>query len=220
MAIAFDAASGQQDNSTTSQTFSHTCTGSNLLLLVGFITNNTTDIITGVTYNSVSMTQLNTQTSTTNSYISYVYGLLNPDTGANNVNITASSASLLWTTSASYTGVKQSGLPDATSSGNSPTNTGTWSSSVTTVADNCWHYTHVRGGSPLAASGGTVERRDQSQSACYDSNGAITPAGSDSNTGTTSNPNNDGAMISVSFAPATGAAIATPTSMALMGVGM
>ena len=207
MAIAFDAYTGQADNSTTSQTISHTCTGSDRLILVSFITNNTTDIITGVTYNGVSMTKLKQQASASPAYLAYTWGLLNPASGANNVVVSASSASLIWTNVCSYTGVLQSGLPDATS-GASNTSDTVWSSTLTTIADNAWHHTQVRGSATLAASAGTTKRGEPSggtQSAAFDSGGAITPAGSDTNNGTNGTSNSNGSVVSVSFAPSVAA---------------
>lgn len=202
MAIAWDAASGAQNNYTTALTFSHTIgSGSDRLLFVSFITNNTSDKITGVTYNGTAMTRTMARQAGGNFWM-YVYHLVAPDTGTNNVVVSASSGSLIWACSSSYTGVNQTSPIDNTA-GLSYT-TGTWTGTVETSADNCWLYTQVRAGSPIAASGTTVERRDSGQSACYDSDGAKSPAGTYSNTGTNNSSNTNGNLITVSFAPSGG----------------
>ena len=81
-AIAFDAASSAENSgNTTSLSYSHTCTGSNLVLLVGLMGGNLTGI--GITYNSVSMTTVTSQNA---SYPpTYLCRLVNPATGANTV---------------------------------------------------------------------------------------------------------------------------------------
>ena len=203
MAIAFDAAVVQNDNSTTEQTIAHTCTGSNLLLLVGFITNNATDIITGVTYNSVAMTRLDAQQGDDSSFYSYVYGLLGPATGANNVVVSASGTSLIWTCVTSYTGVAQSGLPDSSNSAVNNT-ASSWTINTTTVADNCWVYCHNRG-SDMTYSSPDTARCTSNQSHSGDSNAAITPAGSYTINGTCAADVTHQTMIALSFAPATAA---------------
>ena len=202
MAIAFDAAVAQQDNSTSTQTISHTCTGSNLLLLVGFITNNTTDIITGVTYASVAMTRQQEQASNDNGFRNYVYSLLGPATGTNDVVVSASSASLLWTSVISYSGVSQTGFPDAKVSGTGEDTN--WSRSHTTVADNSWVYAHLRGGAAITFSSPDTERADAGQGSAGDSNAAVTPAGAYTINGTIGDATNN-IIISLSFAPATAA---------------
>ena len=201
MAIAFDAAATKQDNAVTTQTISHTISGSNTLLLVGFITNNNTDIITKVTWNGTGMTRLTYQAGS-GGYLSYVYYLVGAATGTANVVISASSNSLLWTSVTSYNGVKQTGFPDAQAS--SQNGSTSWTASLTTVADNAWHYLHIRGSSPITFSTGT-ERANASQGDAGDK-GPKTPAGSDSITGTLGGSANDSTFIQVSFAPATAVA--------------
>ena len=91
-AIAFDTTtnSGAYTNAT-SVSWSHTCTGSNLVLGVGspyyeFTTSNNTCT---ATYNSVSMTnQADIIVGTTPTYRSVLFSLANPATGANTVALT------------------------------------------------------------------------------------------------------------------------------------
>ena len=107
MAIALDVGtSGGNNGGGTSHTYSHTCTGSNLILFVGVSTNSSSDLITGVTYNSVAMTLVDKQAGTSTNY-SYLFYLINPATGANNVVVSASSSTTIYSGAVSYTGAKQ-----------------------------------------------------------------------------------------------------------------
>ena len=56
--IAFDATANGQDSNVASLTWSHTCTGSDLVLIVGVSTRGGDGdaVPTGVTYNGVAMT--------------------------------------------------------------------------------------------------------------------------------------------------------------------
>lgn len=133
MAIAFDAGSSGNTGSGSSLTVAHTCTGSNRILWVmGFTTGN--DTVTGITYNAVAMTQAVKKT-TASSQTVYLYYLVAPATGANNIVLSDSGTNNLTIVGMSFTGASQTGVPDATSSNN---NTGTTASvSLTTIADNC-----------------------------------------------------------------------------------
>lgn len=128
MAIAFDTAT--DGGSTTS--YSHICTGSNLILLVsvGVLTGNTPT----VTYNSVSMTQL-TSTASSIGFTFFTFYLINPSTGSNSVAISSTGA-VKGSVSVSYTGVSQSGFPDSSSSTAATASPCTCTTTV--VASNCW----------------------------------------------------------------------------------
>lgn len=216
MAIARDATSQGNVNPGTSLTVSHVCTGSNLLLLVHVLTNNTNEaIITGVTYNGVSMTKIKTQVSETTLRYGYIYGLLAPSTGANNVVVSASSSSVIGAQCVSYTGVKQSGLPDASNSNNTAGDS--WTESITTIADNCWHFLARRSDAQMTITGGGSKLLEQFGSglqATFDSNSAITPAGNHSITGTTTQSTQE-YSINISFAPA----VAASHKLLTLGVG-
>lgn len=134
MAIALDTTTAYGSSSGTTRTFSHTCTGSNLILFVTANVHTATATVTGVTYNGVAMTSVGSQANT--SATTTLWYLLSPATGANNVVITANNSDTIESASASYTGVKQSGQPDASSVGG-PTTTTNYTQSVTSVADNC-----------------------------------------------------------------------------------
>lgn len=203
MAIAFDAASKQTQVSASTVTISHTCTGSNRLLLVGFITNNVTDLVTGVTYSGTSMTQLTTQATASAGFISYVFGLLAPATGANNIVISFSVASLCYATNASYTGVDQSALPTgAAIASNNSTGT-TWSQAVTTTANNSWIFVHGRNPpTQTVDSGGHIRATNDPDDGMCGDNGPYATAGSNTISGTNGGPSANQTTIAVGFAPA------------------
>lgn len=155
MAVAFDAQSSGSVNPATTLTVAHTCTGSNRVLLVGLSTNNTTDIITGVTYNGVSMTKLNTQL-VQSLYYSYLFYLQNPASGTNNIVATASSSSLMGAINASFTGADQVSPPDSSTSGTSTDGTTAVNATTTVVAANSMLFGHVRASTGLSAGTGTT----------------------------------------------------------------
>lgn len=228
MAIAFDAATdgGNNGGSTTSITFSHTCTGSDRLLIVAVIGDPTTDDVTGVTYNGVAMTQVGKQSPAIGYRWAYLYHLEAPASGANNVVISAGSAHYLWGGAASYTGVNASGQPDqtATNSGTGPTLT----TSITTVADNCWMMLmegsyDADTGHPAAGTGSTRRKNDASFGAwgLFDNNAAITPAGANSMQTVRTGPVGL-SHVAASFAPATSPPPPPPAAnynLPLLGVG-
>lgn len=155
MAVAFDAQSSGSVNPATTLTVAHTCTGSNRVLLVGLSTNNTTDIVTGVTYAGVSMTKLKTQV-VQGLYYSYLFYLQNPSSGTNNIVATASSSSLMGAISASFTGADQVSTPDSSASGTTTGAGTTVSATTTVVAANSMLFGHCRASNGLGADTGTT----------------------------------------------------------------
>lgn len=204
MAIAHDASTNGGGATGTSLTFAHVCTGSNLLLFVDVAINSASDLVTGVTYNSVAMTQID-KTAITDGWL-YMFYLLAPATGSNNVVISASSSTFIAGASSSYTGALQSGVPDAFGKNTAVPGTSV-TKAITTIADNCWVHTGFseRAGSNNALSAGTgvtqrVGNGATQQIYSGDSNGVITPAGSYSMTWNDA-ANVNIAMIMASFAP-------------------
>lgn len=223
MAIAFDFSNkGTTAGNQASLTVSHTCTGSNLALIVAVTTYVNADPITSVTYNGVPMTQISKQAVSgfgINNY-QYMYGLLSPATGANNIVVNVSPNSSIDLASASYTGVKQSGLPDAFNTGNA---TGTAvTASVTTIADNCWVVVGVCIGDVInSVTGGSLRNQMEpaGYSAIMDNNAAKTPAGSVSVIMNLASSSGD-FWSAVSIAPFTGGGGATLPFRSLLGVGI
>lgn len=172
MSIALDVATHGSTASAASLTYSHTCTGSNLILMLAINVSSSTDAITAVTYNSVAMTLIQ-KSHTQSSIWGYQYYLQAPATGAHNVVISVSPNSAISATSVSYTGVKQSGSPvdqmTTNSSASSPITT-----SLTTTWGNTWGFIYAdsTSGSLTAGTGSTI--RDTSTNFnTFDSNGAL-----------------------------------------------
>lgn len=134
--IALDVATDGGSSSTSPLTFSHTVTGSNPYLVVGVMGDPSVDMVTGCTYNSVSMTQLDKIQTTGPSRWMYLFGLAAPATGAHNVVCSASASALFSALSVSYTGVNATGQPDSHNTGTA--NANPFSVSTTVVASNTW----------------------------------------------------------------------------------
>lgn len=160
----------------------------------------TSDLITAVTYGGVSMSLLVKDKGSSDRW-GYIFGLLAPSTGTQDLVCTRSGTTYIGRQVAFYEGVKQSGLPDAFNA-NSRAGTGTLDTSVTTVADNCWlvGYGKSASGNPSAGTA-TTQRESASGFGVYDSNGAKTPAGSYA---LQISVNTAGGLLVVSLAPETG----------------
>lgn len=193
MSIAFDAAADLGDNggSTSSLTGSHTATGSNLIGVVGILGDNITggnDDISGVTWGGAAMTLWDKFTTPDQNAdrFTYLYYILAPATGSQSIVISAGSTHFLLANSATYTGAAQSGNPvEGTKNsvgGAFPTDLTT---SLTTSVNNSWTVLLAQGaatgGGGAGAGTGATKRTEgvtYKNRALFDSNGAITPAGS------------------------------------------
>lgn len=186
MAIALDASSKKSQDASTTATWSHTCTGSNLILLVG-VEVGAGNTITGVTYNGVSMSQVNLLALGGSTFGNvYVFKLVGPSTGANNIVVTASASTFIYCAATSFTGVDQTTPIDVntTTSATATSITGT----VTTTKDNDWLFGFVSKGDTLpdnptltAGTNTTIRQTDAfGWYASCDTNAAQTPAGSHS----------------------------------------
>lgn len=210
MAIAFDAATHSAYQANSPLTFSHTTSGSDRLIIVYVYDGS--NRTTGVTYGGVALTLVQDLVMTgaaAGQYIQLWY-LLNPASGANNVVVSGTPDPIgVYASAVSYTGVAQSGQPDASNKqATSPATSLT--TSVTTVADNCWLMGYAYHGATISAGTGTTSRGSNAggQLTAIDSNGAKTPAGSHS-LQTTSTSTFVGHVIA-SFAPATAGGTTKP----------
>ena len=213
MAIAFDAATdGGITNPGTSHTFSHTTgAGSDRILFV-FSFAHTTDVVTGATYAGSAMTLIDKRLITGDRWV-YLWYIVAPSTGANNVVISASSSVVIAGCSASYTGASQTGQPDSFTNGENPGQT-TFSLATTTVADNCWAVMGFRSdGTDNTPGTGDNERVDSVTGFCFYDTGPVTPAGSVTISTSSSNASPYGGVIA-SFAPAATTAIKTFNGLA------
>lgn len=189
MAIAFDASgAGNNAGATNTASWSHTCSGSNRILLVlASQGGSTTQDITGVTYNSVAMTKISEFYETSSSSISSWWYLIAPATGSNTVQITSGSSRPLRGMSVSYTGAAQTGQPDAHTDRSDIAAATSSTTSTTTVADNCWVLIGGRTatGANITASTNVTGRQFGSEGNYFlvgDSNAVVTPAGNLSQT--------------------------------------
>lgn len=218
MAIALDTsttsngASGGGSSLTLSYTMGSVSNG----ILIVYVTSDIgSDSITGITYNSVSMTQAIKLHDTSNNSWNYLYYLLSPSSGANNIVVSSSSSGFFYCQAASYSGVKQSSQPDATTSGFSATGTSI-TGNVTTIADNCWGLCGIRSHVGNVSSGTNFNIRASANSIQIgDTNAPKTPAGSLSMTGTFSNGGNS--LVMMTFSPSTDTVAGRKT---LLGVGI
>lgn len=160
MAIAFDTTTL---GGVGSSSWTHVCTGSNLFLAV--VVQDTaggSNVISGVTYNGVSMTSNGTPTADSNGDKLWMFYLINPASGSNTVSISySSSGTFARGCSASYTGVKQSGQPDSHQYALS-TASGTSVSVVNNVvATGCWI---IQGGGSASTTVGSLNGSASRQS--------------------------------------------------------
>lgn len=176
MAIAFDAQSASAFSGAPTVTWSHTCTGSNLVLRVGIYA--TIDNCSGVTYNGVAMTLVTKLNVTGTQYI-YVFYLINPATGAHNCVASVSSGNIDgYGAGTSYTGARQSSQPEAFNT-NVSASTTSFTTNVTTVTANAW-VTGWGYGQTASAGASTTFRSQPVAQVLFmmDRNAAVTPAGS------------------------------------------
>lgn len=222
--MPFDAATDLGQTTATSLTAAHTCTGSNRILHVGFtgdVTDGGADDVSSVTYNAVGMTLVG-KLAGAGARWTYLYILVAPATGSNNVVITCSSSHQISGLALSHTDMLQSGQPnifgteDNAGSGIPQTET------VTTTVDNCWlvMFGAANNGAVAASTGATLRVKSAWDiNGIFDSNGPKTPAGAHSIafTGT------DAPLASVTsaLAPAGGGGggAATGGFRSLLGVG-
>ena len=219
MSVAFDAVASA-DATTTSLSYSHTCTGDNRVMLVLVKIFDTSNLVTGVTYNSVGATLIDSRQDASNRW-SYVYRLTAPATGANNVVVSLSASTGVAAISQSYTGCTQTGVPDSFTT--AVANVAAVSMTTTTIANNAWLVSFYGGGRSLSAVSGGVERRYQGGQADqlygYDSNGPKTPAGSITISATQASSPSSYVTFSVSLAPVASGGPAPRTQLTMMGVG-
>lgn len=225
MAIAFDSATDGSNNGGSGS--SHTVSFNNVagnLIVAAVAGDSSTDNITGCTWNGVAMTQLAklTNAQTSNGRYDHYFYILSAATGTHNIVASAGSSHFIGICAASYSGVDTTGQPDA-----STTNTGSsaadLTTSLTTIANNCWailaEFSYAGGAAPGAGAGTVRRAKDPADGGfgIFDNNGPKTPAGSVSLNTTQAFTVAIG-HIMASFKPTGGAVLAatitTPTSSA------
>ena len=192
MAIAFDNLTHHaQSGPETTTTFAHTVTGANTLLLVAVLayaspSGGTTDIVTGVTYNGVAMTRVDSLVSTQIPAVHYLYILPGAATGTHNVVISTSASSYQTADAWSYTGCAQSGQPDNHATGIQTTDQTSVTLTTTVNTPNSWlaaWQNNYRNGNAITPGANTTSRSAVGSFNVLDTNGAQA-AGSQSMTDT------------------------------------
>lgn len=216
MAIAYDATAGATNSGTTSLTYSHTCTGSNLILFVGVADNSNAAAgsTTGVTYNGSAMTLVTSRAASGGK--NYLFYLVNPSTGSNSVVITRSNGTnTLVGLSTSYTGAAQTGQPDSfgTAQGASPL-----TASTTVVASGCW----LVGFASDIGNGGNSQTSSQTSRNANAGGSIISDTNTTVGTGSQTLTDTWSGSIGPSFVIASFSPVASPFTAyrTLMGVGI
>lgn len=201
MAIAFNTALTGYVGSATSKTLTIAPSGTADLLLAFVMTTNASYTISSITWaGGADFSGTKVGPATVSSFKQYAAYLAAPTTGSNNLVVTISSAGEIYCAGLFYDGAKQTGIFD-----NSALNTSSLVQPITTIADNCWTVCSALADAGALASSTNSTTRSTIQNTAwgvFDSNGAVTPAGSFTMTQTGSG--SKGGVI-VSFAPATAA---------------
>lgn len=138
MAIAFDAVANSTTSFSGTGSYSHTCTGTNLILVLSLVfANNVNATTSSPTYNGVAMTQAATFTGNAKVQVWY---LVNPATGSHTVSIPTNAgggANVVTAETVSLTGVSQTSPIGATGTGTTASGSSI-SASVTTTTPNSY----------------------------------------------------------------------------------
>ncbi len=176
---------------------------------------------TGITYNSVALTKAVTVTDSSAGRRVQIWYLINPATGTNTIAVTGNSDRCQ---SASYTGVKQTGFPDASASiaDSSRVGAGDITVALTVVASGCW-VVSTSYDTTLNPTAGVIATTRRGGETTYgsgrllDSNGTVSTGSI--NVGFTYAGSNTATIPTLSFAPAAAAA-SSYRGRALLGVGL
>lgn len=158
---------------TDSQTIAFNNVAGNLLL-VGVRKRDNGDTVTGVTYSGVAMIFVGKVNYQGVNWL-YLFSLLNPATGNNNIVSSftgVSGAADHGLAAVSYSGVSQSGFPDASHTA-SATSSATVSDTVTFAAPPGWVTMWAIGSNTLTASTNSTSFAAASQAMFFDSNGSV-----------------------------------------------
>lgn len=210
MAISYDT-SNKSTGTGSTLTFSHTITGSDTILFVGVSSENnnqtnSSDLVTGVTYNGNAMTLIakTGRTAYSNVYLFYIIA----PAGTANVVISRSApvagTITLCGFSSSYTGAQQTGQPDSSNIGTD--GNASLSVSTTTIANNSWivavAINFVNDGTAGTILSSQTLRQFTVNKGLADTNGPKSPAGSYSMDFSWSGASSGAsAMVVASFSP-------------------
>ena len=173
-AIARDTSTDGGGGVGTSLTFSKTNTGTNLGLVIFGFDNTNVDHITTATYAAIGATAVDSQSCGAGCGWQEMFYLAGPATGANNVVVNADTSIFIGGAASSYTGVKQTGNPEA-SAKNTGASVSTLSTSVTTLTTGAWTVmvNTNGGGTPTAGAGTTLYSNNANGWGTFDSNASV-----------------------------------------------
>jgi len=123
VALAVDATSHSTAQSGSSWSWNHTCTGSNLILVVGVTNVGAGNSVLTLTYNSVSLTQVRKDFNGSSNSTTEIWYLLNPATGTHSIavalngNATSGIGCAISLTGAAQSGQMDANVGDSTGSG-------------------------------------------------------------------------------------------------------
>lgn len=162
------------------------------------------DLVTGATYNGVAMTQVSgSPVQVPGDLYIYLFYLANPATGTHDVVISTSGSAYTGGSIVSYSG--SNGTINLAGNNTVNPDTSITKSLITTV-DNCWivAFAMADAGKVLSAGASTTLRQaaDSTDRAMFDTNAAITPAGSRTITVDLAT-SDEAAIIAAAFEPET-----------------
>lgn len=211
MANSRDSHSASLSTGSSPLSWTHTISDNTNGLVVVLVISRDGDLITGATYNGVSMSGGSgslkydtTFSGASSTRFLYIFYLFNPPTGSKTVSVSWSgSPGRVEGYAVAYAGAKQSGFPDAVASVHNNGSAHPTSTTLTTVLANCWSIliAYVGGGSGVSGTNATIidDQTGSGSSVDADSNGDL-PAGSNT-ISLSESSNGEMAMLIVSFAP-------------------
>lgn len=218
MAIAYDNSLGTQSGiGVTPFTFAYTTGGGSDRFMVIYTFPSQGGTVTSLTYNGVGATQLSTGTGTIGVGSYYIHYLVAPATGANNITISGTNTGRYIVRVATYTGVDQTSPINTSQSGSG---TGNFTSTFATTIDNCWKVMCAEewqnGGTLVAGTNST--QRAGGIIGIFDTNGAITPAGSSAMSISVASGGDTYSYFNFAFKPLVPSAIKTINGLAIASV--
>lgn len=175
MAIALDTSTSVDTSGVGPFNLAITTSGTNRVLIVYIgIEAASPDKVTGVTYNGVAMTLLGKAFISTGPDESYLYALVNPTIGANNVTVTVSATvGFINISAVNYTGASQSAVPSNVVTNQTGTNQ---TVSITSAVSTSWVVgTTANDGtaSVVTITNGTIRQNPNGSRAQWDSGGTV-----------------------------------------------
>ena len=157
--IAFDSAADLGNNSGSGNFSTSYNNPAGNLLVVCVAGSDGSDSSPVATYNSVSMTQINTWGSGLGTRWTYQFSLLSPDTGSHTLAITQTGGNYLIVTAADYTGVGLSGQPDSTGATSTGTSVTSLDTPITIVDGTSWVVLCSSASSSMTGNGSNMTSR-------------------------------------------------------------